>query len=676
MRIEPIRSFPITVILALALAVVCGCGGGGDGGSVQQGGAIVNFGLRTGDSQAAAAVAATLGGALAEQGIPAAPAAAPVACPPGATMHGETAACFDARLLLPFVPDRKVDLLYSIFESHDLFRRIEEDEVHGPLVSFIQHRGVSLGESTGILFALRKLSTPKDRAAGHRKRTTSMSTLDNATLSGGTALDPVTVDSLIWTDSTVVIAKDAGYEQRVFAPGFAGGEGSSGTWVLYGLGARAKNGDLKCLRGRFRDLWTGQVTTVDSGDCSSMEQYVELSTTQVATGVEMKISDNNVKGLGLGYGRPTYVVDPIFPDFLLDVSPTSYVFSGSSSGTYAPDSAKLTATWPYVVVGVEARASDSKVTGLTVHLGRLTAPGAAADDIWRGHTVADIEAATVEVLNAIYGEVTRSVQFEVASGCPSTIPSIEFCGTLAAEDSYSSSEMDSVCAGTCDAYYESCKVSQDACKVACCYGCTWGKWCSCNYNCSKERDSCYNGCTQTFSGSAAVDVRNVTGLEKLEFTQASVPFLTDGASIGVEATAVVSPGLVAAVYWRLCQSGICVSDTTALSSSTMKVRARGVLTAEACPVGDPALYLTIDQTEIIDPGVWNIDQLVGDIVGVVQSSLDWLAENISDLFYYDLQGSYDDLIDAAIGAIEGALNSLLVDVAIIPCSDPPADDEE
>src|SRR5690606_29970707 len=107
---------------------------------------------------------------------------------------------------------------------------------------------------------------------------------------------------------------------------------------------------------KFRDLATGATQIIDSGDCSSMEKYVELQAPYVATGVEMKVSDNEVKGIGLGYGTPTYTVDPFAPDFLV-VSPNAWVYNGSSSGTYAPDPALIDASWEYAVVGVEAKAT-------------------------------------------------------------------------------------------------------------------------------------------------------------------------------------------------------------------------------------------------------------------------------------------------------------------------------
>lgn len=662
----------VGLLLAASLAGCGGSGGGSGSGSGaaargDHGGMVMTFGLRADNAGTAAAITAQFSTWLAESGIAGAALPARVACPPGAGIGGQTAACYDARILLPFVPSRSLELLAELQRSNDLARRLEDDDRLGPAVSFVERRGLAWGNSAALLFSLRGMldvAPPLPGAAARRLRPPRRAA---ATTSGAAYGDTVTVDSLIWTDSTTLVAKDSDYELRVLAPGFGGASGSSGTWVLDGLGARVKNGDLKCLRGRFRELATGETALVDAGDCTDMEQYVELAPTLVATGVSMKVSDNKVKGVGLGSGTPTYTVDALVPDFLTGVSPSAYVFSGSSSGTYAPEAETLTANYPYVVVGVAAKATDSNVSGLTAYVGRLTAPEPDAGDLWQGHTVGDVEAAMTTVLNEVYDVVADTLTFEAVANCTSTIPSIRFCDALAAEDSYSSSEMDSVCAGTCDAFYESCKVSKDACEVACCYGCPTGKWCSCNYDCGKERDACYDGCTNTFTGSARVDVERVTGLETLRFTDASVPFIVEGTSVGVTADAEVSPGLTAEVFWRLCQSGICVSDTTPMSSSTMRLSARGVLTAAACPSGPPALYLTIDEVEIIDPGIWDLDQLVDDISGALDSTMDWLAENVSDLFETDLDDDADAIKDSTLAAIEDLLNSLLVDTPIVPC---------
>jgi hypothetical protein len=629
----------------------------------ERGGFVLSFGLRYDDDSTAEMIGERLSELLLTKRIPAAVDISRVSCPRGAELDEQTAACFDARVLLPYLKYEQVKRIRQMMACHHIARQIETNPLFEEHVSFIDGKGFQSGERVGLLFALRNMLANDSPTL----QSTSPE-IQSVSLSSASATSTVTVDQLVWTDSTRFIAKDS-VERRVLAPGFDGTDGSSGIWVLYALGARVGDGKVKCLRARFRNLWNpAQTTSVeDPIGCDSVEKYVELTGNLVATGIEMKVSDNDVKGIGLGYGTPSYEVDPVFPDFLTGVAPQNYLFSGSSSGTYAPESARLTSTWPYVVVGVSAAATNSSVSGLTAYLGRLTAPEPGPDDLWQGHTVADLESAVTTVLNAAFDAAAQEVTFEAVPDCPSTIPDIRLCGYLSASGSYSTSEMDSVCAGTCDAYYESCKLSLDACKVACCYGCTWGKWCTCNYNCSGERSACCNGCTDTFTGSVDVDVTKVTGLEKLEITKASIPFLVDSETLGVDATAVVANGLKAYVYWKLCQSGICIKDTSTMSSSKIKARARASLTARSCPAGPPAVYLTIADIELIDLGIWNIDELVSDITAGVQSSMDWLAANVSDLFDQNLQGRYDSLMQSTLDLLQGVLNELLVDTPVIAC---------
>lgn len=637
------------------------CSGGSAASAGRLGALVITFGAKGDVVPVAEAVEAQLVAWLEQHGIPAASQLARVGCPTGATLDGQTKACFDVRVYVPFVPERVVSTFEGMYHTQSLVRGLELHDDLGEQLSFVEGKGLAWGKAGALLIALRKsLELPADAPSDALPAVTSV-----AATATTAASETVTVDTLLWTSSTHVTTKESGYEHRVLAPGFNGSDGSTGTWVLVGLGARVKNGDLKCLRGKFRDLATGATRIIDSGDCSSMERYVELQPPYVATGVEMKVSDNNVKGIGLGYGTPSYTVDPLAPDFLL-VSPNAWVFDGTSSGTYAPDPSWIDAGWEYAVVGVEARATESNVSGLTVYLGRIATEPAEPTDRWNDYTVEEIEAALVDAINQVYDVAAETVTFEAVPSCPATIPSIELCGYLSAKGSYSTSEMDPVCKDTCDAVYESCKVTLDLCEAACCYGCVWGKTCSCNYKCTDERDDCYDGCTSIFTGSAEVDVQRVKGLEKLKFTDASIPFLVDGSSIAVEVKAEVSK-LEAPTYWRLCQSGICVSDTTPIESDKIKARATGLITAKACPSGPPALYFQIEdvRVEISD---WGIEDFVDDVVGVAQSSLDWLAENISDIFEYDLEDEYESVQKELEDILEVELNGLLVSTPIVPCS--------
>lgn len=667
-------------VLMVAAVLACGaCGGDDDDSTVQQepvtgrhGGFVVSFSLTEENPVLAEQIGASISALLSKSGsgIAGATTITQVQCPPGAQTEGETAACYDARVRLPFVHERNVPLLEDMIARSQIGTALRSNLTYGSLFSSIKGRGFAWGDNMALLFAMRNmLDIPPDTVAAVVKTMPVQSATNPKAVPASTST--VTVDVLKWQDSTQYRIGDSdGYERRVLAPDFSGVDGSSGSWVLYGLGAWVQDGNFKCLKGQFKHLDTGATQTVSDGDCGSTEQYVELADPKVATGVAIDVDDNNVTGLGLAYGTPTYTVDPADPDFLTGVSSSSYQFSGSGRDMYAPPTSQLDESYKYVVVGVSAVAKSEGVSDMTVYQGKLTSSAPSSSDYWQQYTVSDIEAAVTSVLNQVYDTVAENVTFDIVSGCPSTIPSLNFCDSLAASGEYSTSALDDACSGVCDATYETCKVSYDACKVSCCYGCLWGNWCTCDYSCSSVREGCYDGCTNVFSGSAAVKVVNVTGLEELEISNATIPLLSTSsteASIYIEADATISAGLTAHVYWKLCQSGLCFSDTSPMSSSNIRAHVSGTLTAKTCTSGPPALYLSISGIEIIETGLWGVDDFAEIVVGVVDSSMDWLADNISDIFYNDLQDDYEKAIDSVLSSVEDELNSILTDTPVLPC---------
>src|SRR5699024_10936666 len=114
------------------------------------------------------------------------------------------------------------------------------------------------------------------------------------------------------------------------------------------------------MTGYFYNLDDASHRTVTS-NCTNKEQEVKLGTSNgqqlVATGISLKVKNNNVVGLGLAWGRPATEVDPIEPDFLLDVSKNNYKFSGSTDGVYLLSPSSMNSGWPYAIVGVGVNAS-------------------------------------------------------------------------------------------------------------------------------------------------------------------------------------------------------------------------------------------------------------------------------------------------------------------------------
>jgi hypothetical protein len=172
----------------------------------------------------------------------------------------------------------------------------------------------------------------------------------------------------------------------------------------------------------------------------------------------------------------------------------------------------------------------------------------------------------------------------------------------------------------------------------------------------------------TFTGSVEIKVKSVTGLEKTLFTSASIPSLTDTTTITETVDVLLNPGVTAQVYWKLCQSGICASGTDPLSSSQVALTASTTVTAEACTNGGNALYLNITALTITEYGLWGIPAFVDEVLGHIDSSLDWLADNISDLFSADLQAPYEALLTDTTTDLMNGLNTLLKKTPIIACS--------
>ena len=287
--------------------------------------------------------------------------------------------------------------------------------------------------------------------------------------------------------------------------------------------------------------------------------------------------------------------------------------------------------------------------------------------MWQGNQVQTIEAATVTALNTTFAYlVAEPWTFVLVSGCTplSTISTLEFCNSLEASSSYNGgSTIDSGCTGICQGYYETCKAAEKTCKAAC----FWGG-CGCGMNCSGQQTSCDNGCVSTFTGSVEIKVKSVTGLEKTLFTSASIPSLTDTTTITETVDVLLNPGVTAQVYWKLCQSGICASGTDPLSSSQVALTASTTVTAEACTNGGNALYLNITALTITEYGLWGIPAFVDEVLGHIDSSLDWLADNISDLFSADLQAPYEALLTDTTTDLMNGLNTLLKKTPIIACS--------
>ncbi len=288
--------------------------------------------------------------------------------------------------------------------------------------------------------------------------------------------------------------------------------------------------------------------------------------------------------------------------------------------------------------------------------------------MWQGNQVQAIEAATLKTLNNTFAYlVAEPWTFALVSGCTplSTISTLEFCDYLEATSSYDENDptTNEICTDSCEAVYDTCVVAVDACNDACWLfgGCDCG-------SCSGEETSCDSGCDAILTGSAEIKVESVTGLQKTLFTSASIPSLTDTTTITETVDVVLNPGVTAPVYWKLCQSGICASGTEPMSSSEVALTATTTVTYKTCTNGGSALYMTINALTITEYGLWGIPAFVDEVLGDIDSDLDWLADDIGDLFSVNLQAPYEALLTDTTTELMNELNDLLKTTPIIACS--------
>ena len=657
------------VLLVLALTSACGSDRRDQAAETDttpepyQAGLVFQLGLSEDNALLAEQAASAVVEALADHAISASSRVVRTHCPRGSDLDG-TRACFDIWLRIamssPFQAFR-LSTLRELVASEQLAEQLAQHEWLSD-VTFVDQKG-TLAPHFGMLFALRgmfAISEDEWLAMSMAPKLAMSSTSDDDGLQR--------VPELIWKNPITTTTKKEGYQQRVLAPGYWDGSGV-GTKVLTGLSARVSKGELQCLRGVFHDLATFNGDTghfgnvmdvVTSGDCSSVEREVQLATDRVAVGMNMKVSSNDIKGLGLAWGNPTVWIrddKDHFPDFLLNVDGKKHVAQdGTSSGTWLPDAFYLDEGWPYVIVGVEARTTNSKVSGLTLHLGYLSSPAPDKSDFWYGHSIETIEQAATDVLNQVYPVLAEEMPLALYPDCDSTIDHIRFCGNMGAKDSYS----ENILAGWADVAI--CETEYGLCMAA--MGAFYPS------TCEKERKKCYDSMTLNVTGSAEVDVRNVRGLAGTDFSDSAIPYLSSGAHMSIETTATVEDGLRSDIYWRLQQDpGIVVSDTTTMRTGKLKFRVRAKVDGTDCRPGESGgLYLTVSAIDVIDMGVWDIDGFIGDVLGGIDSSLAWLGESLEDLFQIpSLQKEYEKVLDDLTDTLTDGLNGLLADIQILSC---------
>jgi hypothetical protein len=175
------------------------------------------------------------------------------------------------------------------------------------------------------------------------------------------------------------------------------------------------------------------------------------------------------------------------------------------------------------------------------------------------------------------------------------------------------------------------------------------------------------------NGTIDLKIKRVTGLEALDFTDASVPIVgINTNSLAVDATAKLESGVEALVGFKVCQSGSCTRETEVLvPSGPLEATARGSITATPCTSGAPELAMTIERIDITAL-TWDTSDLEQAIENAIEStfglsSADWLGPVLEDLFNA-LTREYATIANESIlPPTEQALNDVLKEVPLISC---------
>ncbi|MCH8544469.1 MAG: hypothetical protein LAT61_12935 [Alcanivorax sp.] len=631
-------------------------------------------------------------------------------CPAGIDQDDLTLVCYDLKLTVPVVIDAmRAQRLRQLVTGQQLVRELEESDalpgvqvpdVEGaplpPGVSYIDVNGLVWGDQVGLLFALRNGLAWQEAVMPTARAMSGALSVEShgvSVESHSAASDTVQLDApLMWRHPTTIQVKNAGYQERVLAPGYSSGD-TTGYWVLESLAARVGNGKLRCLRARFVDLRDVQQTRIVESpqDCGSVTRSVSLNTAsshRVAAGVQMKVSSNDVVGLGLAWGELATEVDVLAPDFLINTSKNHVVHHGKKDGTFNPDPFnQLNGNWPYVVIGVEARTTDSKVSGLTLHVAELTATPPDADALWpmpqtafSGYGVDDIEGAVTAAMVEAFGQLAdpdTGLYFEsfpppVCAPASSQMAHIDPCDQFYAVYSESSNETRQECEdgcslakGYCDALVLDCETQNLL---------TPGV--SCAHPCEEDVHTCYESCAWPQpSHTVKLNIVSLHGLEQMQMTRSSMPFMTQGMVTGMDTLGDLHDGLTAMVVWELCRTSggqaYCESGMSPLSSQATTVRMRSRLTADGadCTAGArPAVRLDLS-LDFGHWGAWDVEAFAEDVAQQAGMSFDWAVETLEELIRVNWQ---DELVLAGqhiSQALSAGMQEQFDAEPLLPCND-------
>lgn len=320
-----------------------------------------------------------------------------------------------------------------------------------------------------------------------------------------------------------------------------------------------------------------------------------------------------------------------------------------------------------------------------------------------------LESAIKNTLNLIIqSQQLQDMTFKVSSSCDknSVLNDIEFCNEVYVHDSYSWEVANDACVGackttrdlaydTCDATRQACKsgcdlieASYETCKIACCYGCIWGKTCSCDSlkkdydncnnscndassSCKSGADSMYNGCVNacgylTMTGGYEFRLQNIKGVGTIQVTNVydieAKPGTQNVFSVSMDLNV---PQVVANSYYKIWQDPIpAMSGNFPVVANNVTGKATGTLTI-ICDFENPdksGYYLQLNSIDINIPKNVFDSNILFQVAQIFSMDINYLTGGIVDLDQMLLNmadGVLEDLV-------EGLLNDILKDYKLLP----------
>jgi len=184
-----------------------------------------------------------------------------------------------------------------------------------------------------------------------------------------------------------------------------------------------------------------------------------------------------------------------------------------------------------------------------------------------------------------------------------------------------------------------------------------------------------DGCEEVVDGTVEVDFESLEALDTLTFTEVDFPYESTSYVIGISITAQLA-SLTADIGWKFCESSegdqTCSdAGTTPMSSDTIEIAVTGKLELVYCEkTGENGVYMTHADVDVIQFATWGVSAWIDTVESEIDSSLDWLVDNLSDLFD---SSSVTVPFESAQNAVNDQLGQMVEaavqPIAVIGCED-------